>query len=77
MRHRNQGLPWPDPLSFLTKANNSRTSEDGSLRRNLNAAANRALQEPEVQSRLDEIGANAMTGTPGEFVAFIRQETDS
>lgn len=43
----------------------------------LNAAANRALREPEVQRRLDEMGATEMSGTPSEFAAFIRQETDS
>ena len=41
----------------------------------LNAACNAALREPVALRRLDELGATPMTGSPVEFAAFIRQET--
>ncbi|WP_200843554.1 tripartite tricarboxylate transporter substrate binding protein [Pantoea sp. 18069] len=43
----------------------------------LNKALNTALAAPEVKSRLSEIGASPVGGTPGEFAKFIQAESAS
>ena len=40
----------------------------------LNAEIGRAMQTPELRSRLDSDGAMPAPGTPEEFAAFIRAE---
>lgn len=42
----------------------------------LNAACNAALSQPATLRRLDDLGGSAMTTTPAEFAAFIRDETE-
>jgi tripartite-type tricarboxylate transporter receptor subunit TctC len=42
----------------------------------LNVAANAALLEPATILRLNELGATPMIGTPAEFAAFVRKETE-
>ena len=42
----------------------------------LNAATLAALRDPEVMERLASQGAILAGGTPGEFAAYIRSETD-
>ena len=40
----------------------------------VNAAVNRALQRPELQAKLVDLGFEAAGGTPDEFAAWIRRE---
>lgn len=42
----------------------------------LNSACNAALAEPAALRRLEDMGATAMAGTPAQFAAFIRDETE-
>ncbi len=41
----------------------------------LNREANKALEMPDVRQRLDQLGLVIGGGTPGEFAAFIKTET--
>jgi tripartite-type tricarboxylate transporter receptor subunit TctC len=40
----------------------------------VNAVVNRALQRPEMQAKLVDLGFEAAGGTPEEFAAWIRKE---
>jgi tripartite-type tricarboxylate transporter receptor subunit TctC len=42
----------------------------------LNAEINRALADPGVKNKLEEMGVVVQPGTPESFGAFIRSETD-
>lgn len=42
----------------------------------LNLACNEALVQSVALRRLEDIGATAMAGSPAQFVAFIREETE-
>ena len=40
------------------------------------AEANRALQEPDIRKRLQELGAVAVGSTPDEFSAFLKKDIE-
>jgi tripartite-type tricarboxylate transporter receptor subunit TctC len=42
----------------------------------LNSEINRIVQEPTMQQRLARLGAEPMSGTPEEWVAYVRAEVD-
>lgn len=42
----------------------------------INAALNRATQDPQVRDNLTSRGANVIQGTPEQFLAFVRNESD-
>jgi tripartite-type tricarboxylate transporter receptor subunit TctC len=42
----------------------------------INAALNRATQDPKVNENLTSRGANVIQGTPEQFLAFVRAESD-
>ena len=42
----------------------------------LNSEINAALADPVVKSRLADMGANAVAGSPADFATFIARETD-
>lgn len=42
----------------------------------INAALNRATQDPQVRDNLTSRGANVIQGTPEQFLAFVKNESD-
>ncbi len=42
----------------------------------INAALNRATQDPQVRDNLTSRGANVIQGTPEQFLAFVKAESD-
>jgi tripartite-type tricarboxylate transporter receptor subunit TctC len=42
----------------------------------INAALNRATQDPQVRDNLTSRGANVIQGTPEQFFAFVKNESD-
>lgn len=48
----------------------------GDIARRFASETNRALQEPEVRKRLQELGANPVGSTPEDFAAFIRKDIE-
>ena len=42
----------------------------------LNAEINRTLADPEVKKKLEDMGVVIQPGTPDQFGAFLRAETD-
>ena len=48
----------------------------GDIPRRFAADTRRALQEPDVRKRLQELGANAEGSTPDEFSAFLRKDIE-
>ena len=47
----------------------------GNDRDKLNAAANRAIQQPETKERLAQLGSEGGGGTPEQFAALIRRDS--
>ena len=69
-----QGVKGADStlwVGFVTAAKTPRALID-----KLNAGANKALQMPDVRSRLEQLGVEIEGGTPDKFGAFIRSEAE-
>ena len=69
-----QGVQGADSIlwfGFLTAAKTPRT-----LIAKLNGGVNRALQAPDLRSRLEQLGVEIEGGTPEKFGAFIKSEAE-
>ena len=66
------GLPGYEAYGWFGMAAPARTPP--AVLAAINNAVNKALQLPEMKSRLAELGAEPGNYTPGEFLAFIRRE---
>lgn len=66
------GLPGYEAYGWFGLAAPARTPT--AVLNTINGAVNKALQLPEMKSRLAELGAEPGNHTPGEFLAFIRRE---
>jgi len=58
-------------IGFVTAAKTPRA-----LIAQLNGGVNRALQSPDVRSRLEQLGVEIEGGTPEKFGAFIQSEVE-
>ncbi|MDP1672980.1 MAG: tripartite tricarboxylate transporter substrate binding protein [Burkholderiales bacterium] len=66
------GLPGYEAYGWFGLAAPARTPP--AVLTAINGAVNKALQLPEMKSRLAELGAEPGSYTPSEFLAFIRRE---
>ncbi len=67
-------LPGFHEASFNYLALPARTPREVVM--TLNAAVNHALRHPSVSSRLDNLGSEALGGTPEDLAAMIAEETE-